>query len=82
MADSLRRFIDDVITVVFERNPTRFLKTHLIPVDGTEQAVVGFGFDDTAFKIAFDAELTAALRTRGLEHPRRDDVVISHGSLS
>jgi len=59
--------IDDIVPVLFEREPTRFLKAHYIPVSGTEQSLVTFQFDGEAFNIAFDAEINSALRARGFE---------------
>jgi hypothetical protein len=78
-SDSLRGFINVVVSATFRNNPS-FLKTHLIPVDGTEKSVVAFNFDDAAFRVAFDMELTAALwlRTKRPECPRRDDFIAGH----
>jgi hypothetical protein len=69
----LSGLIDNIVAICFERNPTRFLKTHLVPVDGTEQSLVRLEFDTLAFGVAFDAEFRATLRTMGLEYPRRND---------
>jgi hypothetical protein len=76
----LSGLVDDVIAVLFERDPTRFLKTHYVPVDGTKESLVTFEFDREAFALAFDLEFRAAVRARGLELPRRDDVIahVSH----
>jgi hypothetical protein len=69
----LSGLIDDVVVVCIERNPTRFLKVHLVAVDGAEQSLVRLEFDTLAFGVAFDAEFRATLRAMGLEDPRRND---------
>jgi hypothetical protein len=78
VAGDLAGFIDDVVAVLFERDPARFLKAHYVAVNGTEKSFIAFEFDRERFQIAFDLELRAALRAFGLELPRRDDIVVSH----
>jgi hypothetical protein len=68
----LASLVDDVVAIIFERNPTRFLKAHYVPVDGAEQSVIRFEFDTLAFGIVFDAEYRVALRTMGAELPGRN----------
>jgi hypothetical protein len=73
----LSRLVDDVVAVIFERDPARFLKAHYIAVDGAEQARVRFEFDWVLFDTAFSAEFGAALRARGFELPR-GEIVVGH----
>jgi hypothetical protein len=68
IAPELSSLVDNVIAVLFERNPTRFLKAHYVSVVGTEQSLVRFEFDALAFQVAFDAEFFAALRTMRFEY--------------
>ena len=70
--------IDDLISRVIERDPTRFLNAHGVPVDGAEQSFIGFKFDWPKFKLAFDDELFTASRTLSVELPRGKRFV-SHG---
>src|ERR1700730_4312674 len=70
----LLSLVDDIVAVVLERNPTGFLKAHDVQVDGTEQSLVIFEFDALAFGIAFDAEFRTAMRARGFELPRGNDI--------
>jgi hypothetical protein len=71
ISPDLARLVDNVIAVCFEREPTRFLKAHLVPMDGAEQSLVCWEFDALAFGVAFDAEFGTALRAMGLEYPGR-----------
>ena len=70
----LSRLVNDTIAVLFERDPTRFLRTHYRSVDGTNEFFVTFEFDWEAFNFALDFEFRAALRARGFELPGMDDV--------
>lgn len=70
----LSGLIDDVVAVCFERNPTRFLNAHHVPMVGTKQSLITFEFDREAFAVAFDFEFLAALRTRGFELPRGHNI--------
>jgi hypothetical protein len=72
------RLLDDIVAILFERNPARFLKAHSVPVNGAEQTFIAFEFDDPGFRLAFEAELRATLRAVGFELPRREDVVAGH----
>jgi hypothetical protein len=76
----LASLIDDVVAILFEREPTRFLNAHYVPVDGAEQSLVRWQFDRAAFQVAFDSEFFATLRARGFELPSRE--VIRHLSHS
>jgi hypothetical protein len=72
------RLIEDTIAVLFENDPARFLKTHYVPVHGTNQSLITFEFD----AVMFDAEFRSALRARGFELPERDISVSGHLSPS
>jgi len=74
LTPQLSSLVDDVVAVVFEGDPTRFIKAHYVTMIGTEQSLVRFEFDAFAFRIAFDAEFFTALRTMRFEYPGRDDV--------
>jgi hypothetical protein len=63
--------IDDVIAVLIERDPARFLNAHHVTMVGTEQSLITFELDWAAFGRAFDLEVLATMRARGLELPRR-----------
>jgi hypothetical protein len=80
IAGELPDIVDDLVVMLLERDPTRFLKVHYVPVVGTEQAFVRFELDREAFNVAFDLEFLAAMRARGFELPRQHS--ISHVSLS
>jgi hypothetical protein len=66
--------VNDLVTVLFENNATRFLEASYIPVNGANHSLVTFEID----AIMLDAELRSALRARGFELPSGDDVVASH----
>jgi hypothetical protein len=55
--------IDDIVTALFKSNPSRFLKTSLVPVNGADHSLVTFEINT----IMLDAEVRAALRARGFE---------------
>jgi len=75
VTSELSSLIDDIVAILFEDDPTRFLKAHYVPVDGTNESLVTFEFD----AIMFDAEFRAALRARGFELPQRGHIAhISH----
>jgi hypothetical protein len=78
IARDFPRLLDDIVALLFERNPARFLKAHNVAVNGAKQTFITFEFDDAGFGLAFEAELRAALRTVGFELPRREDVVAGH----
>jgi hypothetical protein len=70
VAGKLSSFVDDLVAVILERDPTRFIKAHYIPVVGAEQSLVTFELDWEAICLALDLELLPALRAMGLELPR------------
>jgi hypothetical protein len=72
------RLLDDIVAILFERNPARFFKAHNVPVNGAEQTFIAFEFDDSGFRLAFEAELRATLRAVGFELPWREGVVAGH----
>ena len=72
LTGKLSGLVDDVVAVIFERDPTRFIKAHHVPVDGTNESLVTFELDREVFILTFDLEFSAALRTSGLELPRGD----------
>jgi hypothetical protein len=74
IAPDFASLVDDVVAIIFERNPTRFLKAHYVPMDGTEQSFIAFEFDTLAFGIVFDTEYRVALGTMGAKLPRRNDI--------
>jgi len=84
VAADLNSLIYKVVLIIFEGDPARFIKTHYIPVDGTEQSLIAFSFDSDAFGILFETEFSAALRARAssFEIPRRDDLIAGHVSHS
>lgn len=82
LTPELSSLVDDVIAIIFERDPTRFLKAHYVPVNGTNESLVAFEFDGEAFRFMFDLEFRAALRARGFELPRRSDASVSHVTAS
>jgi hypothetical protein len=76
------RLLDDIVAILFERNPARFFKAQNVPVNGAEQTFIAFEFDDSGFRLAFEAELRATLRAVGFELPWREGVVAGHVLLS
>jgi hypothetical protein len=66
--------IDDLVAVLFENNPTRFLKASDIPVNGTNHSLFAFEID----AVMLDIEVGAALRASGFELSDGDDAVASH----
>ncbi len=70
--------LDDIVADVIERDPTRFLDAHHVPVGGTEQSFVAFDFDWTRFALALEDEICTACRAMGFEAPRWNDVAGCH----
>jgi len=82
LAPNISSLVDNLVAVILERDPTRFIKAHYVPMVGTEQSLVAFEFDAAEFQIAFDAECLATLRAMAFESPRCDDGIMSHNKRS
>jgi hypothetical protein len=73
----LPRLVDDLVSIVFDDNPARFLKAHNVPMEGAEQSVVFFEFDQEMFGLVFKTKYLAAMRTMNIE----PQSVVAHGHL-
>lgn len=73
--------IDDLILVVIERDPARFLNAQGVPMSGAEQSFVRFDFDWPRFALALEDQLASALRAGRLKLPRGNDAVCHATSL-
>jgi hypothetical protein len=70
--------IDDLVLILFENSPTRFLNASYVSMDGTNHSLVTFEFD----AIMFDAKFCATSRTSGLKLSERNSVIATHFSHS
>jgi hypothetical protein len=63
--DDVLRLIDEIVPILFENDPARFIETTYIPMDGAEHSIVSFRLSPGKLY----AEFCAAVRAKGLEIP-------------